>query len=112
MTVARLRAAVDALAPEALAEDWDNVGLLVGRADRPVDRALVALDLRAETVREAVRRDAQAIVTHHPPIFPAAAALTDADPSTARVLEAAEAGVAVIAAHTNLDAAPGGLNDI
>lgn len=112
MTVGRLRAAVGALAPEGLAEEWDNVGLLVGRSDGSVERALVALDLRAETVREAVRRGAQAIVTHHPPIFPAAVAVTDADPSSARVLEAAESGVAVITAHTNLDAAAGGLNDI
>lgn len=112
MTVGRLRAAVGALAPEDLAEEWDNVGLLVGRSDGAVERVLVSLDLRAETVREAVRRGAQAIVTHHPPIFPAAAAVTDAEPSTARVLEAVESGVAVVAAHTNLDAAPGGLNDI
>ncbi len=112
MTVAGLREAVGSLAPEALAEEWDNVGLLVGRADRSVDRVLIALDLRAQTVEEAVGRGAQAIVTHHPPIFPSAAAVTDVEPSTARVLEAAEAGIAVIAAHTNLDAAPGGLNDI
>jgi len=75
-----------------------------------VRRVLVALDLRASVLAEAREAGAEAVVVHHPPIFPSVAALTDGGPGET-ALAAAEAGVAVIAAHTNLDAAAGGLND-
>ncbi len=110
MTVAELLAAVERLAPPALAAEWDNLGLIVGRRARPVRRALVALELRRSVLDEARDGRFEAVVVHHPPIFPSLAALTDGGAGET-VLAAAEAGVAVIAAHTNLDAAPGGLND-
>lgn len=111
MLVAQLLTHVDRLAPFALAEDWDNVGLMVGRHNRPVRRVLVALELRDEVLYEARERGCDVIVTHHPPIFPALTALSDAVPAAELVLGAAEARIAVVAAHTNLDSAAGGLND-
>ncbi len=111
VTVAELCRSIHRLAPEALAEDWDNGGLLVGRAGAPVDRLLVALDLRPVVVGEARERGCQAVLTHHPAIFPTIAAITDGG-GAGTVLDAAEAGSAVLAAHTNLDSARGGLNDI
>lgn len=111
MFVAQLVALIDRLAPVHLAEDWDNVGLIVGRGDRAVHGVLVALELRAEVLREARERRCDAIVVHHPPIFPAVSALTDAAPAQELVLAAAEERIAVVAAHTNLDSAVGGLND-
>jgi dinuclear metal center YbgI/SA1388 family protein len=104
--------ALDALAPAHLAEDWDNVGLMVGRRDRPVTRVLVALDLRAAVLDEADATGADLVLVHHPPIFPAMSAVTDAHATGALVLRAAEARIAVVAAHTNLDSAAGGLNDL
>ncbi|MBM3664339.1 MAG: Nif3-like dinuclear metal center hexameric protein [Actinobacteria bacterium] len=104
-------AALDALAPARLAEEWDNVGLMVGRRDRPVTRVIVALDLRAAVLDEAVAEGADLVLVHHPPIFPAMSAVTDARTAGALVLRAAEEQVAVVAAHTNLDSAAGGLND-
>jgi GTP cyclohydrolase I len=110
MRVADLLDLVDERAPASLAEDWDNVGLMVGRRERPVRRVLVALDLRAAILDEAAETGCDAVLTHHPPIFPALPAVTgDAGPL---VLRAAEERVAVVAAHTNLDSARGGLNDI
>ena len=53
MLVAQLIAAVERLAPSALAEEWDNVGLLVGRHNQPARRVLVALELRDEVLGEA-----------------------------------------------------------
>jgi dinuclear metal center YbgI/SA1388 family protein len=111
MLVAQLLAAVERLAPPALAEDWDNVGLLVGRHNQPVRRLLVALELRGDVLREAREHRCDAVLTHHPPIFPSLAALTDGTSASDLVLRAAEGRVAVLAAHTNLDAATGGLND-
>jgi dinuclear metal center YbgI/SA1388 family protein len=112
MLAAQFLAAVERLAPTALAEEWDNVGLLVGRHNQPVRRALVALELRDEVLGEAREHGCDLVLTHHPPIFPSLTALTDASAGAELVLQAAEARVAIVAAHTNLDAAAGGLNDI
>lgn len=111
MLVAQLLAAVERLAPSRLAEDWDNVGLIVGRHNHPVRRVLVALELRDEVLGEAREHGCDAILTHHPPIFPTLSALTDAGAGEL-VLRAAEGRVAVLSAHTNLDSATGGLNDV
>jgi putative NIF3 family GTP cyclohydrolase 1 type 2 len=112
MLVAHLVAAVERLAPTALAEDWDNVGLLVGRHNQPLRGVMVALDLRDEVLGEARDHGCDAVLTHHPPIFPTLAAVTDHGAAAELVLRAAEDRVAIIAAHTNLDAARGGLNDV
>ncbi len=112
MLVAQLLAAVERLAPPELAEDWDNVGLIVGRHNQPARRLIVALELRDEILDEAREHGCDAVLTHHPPIFPSIAALSDAGVASELVLRAAESRVAVMAAHTNLDAAAGGLNDI
>jgi dinuclear metal center YbgI/SA1388 family protein len=112
MLVAQLLAAVERLAPPSLAEEWDNVGLIVGRHNQPLRRLLVALELRDEVLGEARELGCDAVLTHHPPIFPSLSAVTDGGAASELVLRAAEGRVAVLAAHTNLDAAAGGLNDV
>lgn len=111
MLVAELLAALERRAPAALAEEWDNVGLMVGRHNQRARRMLVALDLRQEVLAEAREMSCDAILVHHPPIFPALGSVTDDTPVGALVLRAAEDRIAVVAAHTNLDAARDGLND-
>lgn len=111
MLAAELLAAIERLAPARLAEDWDNVGLLVGRHNQPVRRLLVALELRDQVLGEARELGCDAVLTHHPPIFPTLAALSDGAEAAELVLQAAEGRIAIIAAHTNLDAARGGLNE-
>ncbi|MGB1627583.1 MAG: Nif3-like dinuclear metal center hexameric protein, partial [Miltoncostaeaceae bacterium] len=106
-----LLAVLDRLAPVRLAEEWDNVGLMVGLRDRPATRVLVALDLREHVLDEARDADADVVLLHHPPIFPALSAVSDQGMAGALVLRAAEERIAVVAAHTNLDSAAGGLND-
>ncbi|MCI7737440.1 MAG: Nif3-like dinuclear metal center hexameric protein [Clostridiales bacterium] len=110
-TVSDVERLVGGIAPYELAEEWDNVGLLVGHADAQVTRALVALDLSMDVIAEARTLGAQLIVTHHPIMFSARKRLTDADREGRLMLALAEAGIAHIAAHTNLDSAPGGVND-
>ncbi len=103
--------AIDSFAPWAIAEDWDNVGLIVGRRSQPVRRVIVALDLRRSVLDEAQALGADTILVHHPPIFPTLGDLTDRRRASELVLAAAELRMAVVAAHTNLDSAPRGLND-
>jgi len=111
-TVADVLAAVDRLAPFRQAEEWDNVGLLLGDADRPARRVLVALDASDESCAEAERTRADCLVVHHPLIFHGVKCLT-ADTRTGRLaLRLAAGRRALIAAHTNLDGAVGGLCDL
>lgn len=98
------------LAPLELAEEWDNVGLLVGDASRPVRRVMTCLTLTSDVAREAAREGAQLVVTHHPLLFKAARRLT-ADTAEGRILLALiEAGIAVYSPHTAFDSAEEGIN--
>ena len=64
-----LEAAMERITPSALAEDWDNVGLLAGERSRPLRRIMLCIDLREQVLEEAIRNKADAIVAYHPPIF-------------------------------------------
>ena len=100
------------MAPARLAEDWDNVGLQVGRNEKEVRVILCALDFSAEVLEQATQLHADIIVTHHPAIFRGIKQLTDLDWRTALLLEAARKDIAVYSAHTNLDSVAGGVNDV
>ncbi len=102
---------IDALAPFELQEDFDNAGFLVGRGEAEVKRILVALDITQEVEEEAVRLGAQLIVAHHPVIFYPVKRITDETPIGRVLLGLTENKIAAICAHTNLDAAQGGVND-
>ena len=106
--VGDLLAAIERLAPAALAEPWDNVGLPIGDARALVKRAMTCLEITPAVLAEARARKAQAIIAHHPPIFGALKALREEEPAERLVAELVRARIAVIAAHTNLDAAPWG----
>lgn len=98
-------------APFDTAEPWDNVGLLVGRRNAPVERVLLALDVTMDVIREAVAQNVQLIVTHHPLMFHARSRMTDEDPEGQMLLALCENGIALCSLHTNLDKAAGGVND-
>ena len=110
-TVRDIERMVGQIAPYELAEPWDNVGLLLGRAGNLVTRVLTALDLTDGVVAEAKALGVQAIVTHHPIMMDARRRLTDDDREGRLMLELAQHGIAHIAAHTNFDSAQGGVND-
>lgn len=112
MTVEEISAALFELAPRHLAEDWDNVGLLVGEAKREVGKVLVSLDVDEHVAREAAGVGAQMIVCHHPVIFRPENTLTDQTPQGRTLLTLAQNRISVFSAHTNLDNAPGGLTDV
>ena len=110
-TVRNILAAVDRLAPFRLAESWDNVGLLLGDAEAEVRRVLVALDVTEAVCDEAEAVEADVVLAHHPLIFQPVDRLTAATVQGRLALRLASAGRSVVAAHTNLDAAAGGLCD-
>lgn len=102
---------VQTLAPTYMKEDWDNVGLNCGHADRPVKKILVALDPFADVCEEAKEIGADLLVTHHALIWKSGF-VTDGDEQGRNTLFLIENGIAHINAHTNLDCVPGGVNDI
>lgn len=111
-TCADLVAAVEHLAPTALAEDWDNVGLIAGDRDAAITGpVLLTIDLTRDVMDEAERISAGAIIAYHPVIFSPIKRLTADDPKQRLVLRAVRAGMPIYSPHTAIDAAPGGLND-
>lgn len=101
---------IERIAPPMLQEDYDNSGLQTGDPTTPVSRVLITLDVTEATVDEARAIGAQLIVSHHPLLFRPVKHITTADYIGRTLLAAIRAGVALYAAHTNLDNADGGVN--
>jgi dinuclear metal center YbgI/SA1388 family protein len=109
-TVATIAEFLEHFAPPRLAEEWDNVGLLVGSRDAQVYRVMTCLTLTAESVAEAVRDRAELIVTHHPLPFRPLRRLTNETVEGRLLLELIAARVAVYSPHTAFDSAGRGIN--
>ena len=110
-TVKEIYEFINSIAPFDIQESFDNAGFLVGRKDREVRRILVALDITHEVAEEAARLGAELIVAHHPVIFNPVKSVIDRTPTGEILLALIENKIAAICAHTNLDAARGGVND-
>ena len=110
-TISQVTEALEHMAPLRLAAEWDSVGLLVGTHRPQIARVMTCLSLTPEVADEAVREQADMVVTHHPLPFRPVPRIT-ADTSTGRVLlELIHAGIAVWSSHTAWDSAAGGIND-
>jgi dinuclear metal center YbgI/SA1388 family protein len=103
---------IEDLAPPFLAEEWDNCGLQVGDPDRPVKHVRIALDPTPEVVAAACADKVDLLVTHHPLIFRPLRSIDFKSPVGKAIRSAAVHDLAIYSAHTNLDAAANGLNDI
>lgn len=110
-TVADILNFVETLAPRELKMEWDNVGLNCGRRSAAVKKILLALDPFEHVCREAAQWGADLLVTHHPLIFRPLPMVTDDAAITRGLMELVRHDISHICAHTNLDCAPGGVND-
>ncbi len=111
MTIRDIYRLLDAVAPFETQEDFDNSGLLVGDPEQEVTSVLFALDATEAVIREAEALGANLIVTHHPLMFEAIRRVT-AETYEGRVIShLIRSGIGLIASHTCLDRAPGGIND-
>ncbi|MBI4831924.1 MAG: Nif3-like dinuclear metal center hexameric protein [Candidatus Lindowbacteria bacterium] len=99
------------LAPPHLALEGDNIGLQTPCAPR-VDRVMLALEVDARVVGEAKRRGAGLIIAHHPVIYRKLERIADTDISERVLVAAIRNETGIFIAHTNLDCAPGGVNDV
>ena len=110
-TVHEVLTFLETLAPRSMKMEWDNVGLLCGSRRSQVTKILVALDPFEGVCQEAAAIGAQLIVTHHPLIFQALKSVTDETSIGRSIQLLCREGISAINAHTNLDCAPGGVND-
>jgi dinuclear metal center YbgI/SA1388 family protein len=112
MKVLDVKRAIEGFAPTYLAEEFDNVGLLVGDENREVTSVLITLDVDMGVAKEAVSKGANLIISHHPVIFDPVKRITADTPGGRLLMYLIENKISVYSAHTNLDSAAGGLNDV
>jgi dinuclear metal center YbgI/SA1388 family protein len=111
LTVKDVLEILEGIAPVDLAEQWDNVGLMVGNLDQQVTGLLVALDPTEEVLAEAKELGVNTVITHHPLIFHPLKAIYTDQPLGRFLQNALASGIVVIGCHTNLDQAANGVND-
>ncbi|NTV15514.1 MAG: Nif3-like dinuclear metal center hexameric protein [Desulfobulbaceae bacterium] len=111
-TVRDLIDVLDVIAEPALAETWDNVGLLVGEPGLEISAIMVALDPTIEALAEARAKGCNVVVTHHPLIFKGLLALRTDQPEGRILAFALAHRMAIVACHTNLDKVAGGVSDM
>lgn len=92
-------------------EEYDNIGLILGDENRIVNRVLCCLDVTQSVIEEAVGLGVELIVSHHPMIYAPIKNIRGDDILGRKLLTAAEHGIAIYAAHTNLDFVRDGIND-
>jgi len=97
--------------PPAWTVSGDHCGFEVGDPETRVDLILVALEATPAVVAEAGRKQAQLLLTHHPLLYQPLTAVREDEPGGRLLSELIRAGLALVSCHTNLDVAPGGLND-
>ncbi len=110
LPVSEIVAFMNQFAPRTLAEEWDNVGLLVGHAESDVSAVMTCLTLTPDVAAEAIERDVDLIVSHHPVMFRPIQTITAADPQGKMLLDLISAGIAVFCPHTAYDSAIAGIN--
>lgn len=108
--VKEIAAAIEEFAPRDLQESYDNAGLQVGDADMEVTAAMLCLDVTEDVMAEAKRRGCNMVISHHPLLFSSLKRVTGATPVERIVADAIRSGMAIYAAHTNLDSACQGVS--
>ena len=101
---------IEEFAPLSFQESWDNCGLLVGNPEQLVDKVLLTVDVTEAVITEAVEMQAQMVVSHHPLMVSGVRQLTGSTDAQRAIALAIKNDIAIYAAHTNLDSAPGGVS--
>jgi dinuclear metal center YbgI/SA1388 family protein len=110
--IAEILASFESIAPLGLAEDWDNVGLLLApREDAEIERILLTIDLTEPVLAEALAQGIELVLAYHPPIFHGVRRLTRGTAGERIVIDSLCAGLFIYSPHTALDAAAGGINE-
>ena len=112
LTVQNVYDFINGIAPFETQDSYDNAGLLVGSPAWEVRGVHVAMDVTSSVLDETIAAGANLIVTHHPMMFAARKRLVETDSEARLLCRMIRHEIALIAAHTNLDQARGGVNDV
>ena len=112
VTIADVARFLEEFAPSRLAAEWDNVGLLVGDPSRSVKRIMTCLTVTPASAQEAISREADLIVAHHPLPFRPLQRMTTETTEGRLLLDLIAAGVAIYSPHTAFDSAAQGINQL
>ena len=110
MKIRDIVSVIEEFAPLSLQEGYDNSGLIVGRLDDEVHGVLLAVDVTEEVLDEAEREGCDLVITHHPIVFSPLKRFNSATYVERCVERAIRKGIALYAAHTNLDSAEHGMS--
>ena len=110
MKIKEIVSALERFAPLPLQDGFDNAGLQIGLTDAEATGALLCLDVTEAVVDEAIRKGCNLIVSHHPLIFRKLARISDENYVQRTVRKAIKNDITIVAMHTNMDAAAGGVN--
>ena len=111
-TLGQVLLAVEELWPESLAEEWDEVGLVVGRPTATVTKVMFAVDPTLAAIEEAIEWGAELLVTHHPLLLKGVTSVAATSAKGLAVHRLIESGTGLLTVHTNGDSAVGGVSDV
>lgn len=103
---------MEKIAPRHLAESWDNVGLMIGSPSRDIQKIMVCLDVSEAVIKRSIEQKVDCIISHHPFIFKAMKNLRMDLPQGRLIEKIIKNGIVIFSAHTNLDIANHGVNDV
>lgn len=103
---------IERIAPMKLAEPWDNPGLQIGDSEQKIRKVFSSLDPTSDTLLRTSQFHAQVLFTHHPLIFKPVSHIEINTYPGQILAQAAQKNISIVSAHTNLDVARGGINDI
>ena len=99
-------------APNCYAEDYDNVGLLVGEKDKEINKIMLTLDADDEVVKDAADKKCDLVISHHPLIFKPLKRVVSDDSVSRTVINLIKNDMSLISVHTNFDSVKSGLCDL
>lgn len=112
LKVSYFKKLIEDFAPTELKESYDNVGLMVGDIDSDVTSVLISLDCTLNVIDEALRKNCNLIITHHPLLFLKPKSVTMQTLQGRKIIKLIKNSINVYSCHTNLDSTKGGMNDI
>lgn len=102
---------IERFAPKFLKEDYDNVGLMIGDAQKEVKKVLLSLDCTNKVINEAIQLNCDLIINHHPLLFKKPSSIVKGDLVGEKIITLIKEDIALYSCHTNLDSAKNGINE-
>ena len=103
---------IEDFAPKKLAYEWDNTGLIVGNPEKEIKKVYITLDLFKYNIDEAIEKGVDMIISHHPILFRGIKEINILNPEVYVLEKLIKNDIALYAAHTSIDCAKGGINDV